>query len=173
VHFIKLNYEILYKEKSQWQDTFWPACNYMHVYFDWPTKNSTLNSCYNVNFSISWQYLALKLQKVQELQSGKWILYLVKFQVNGIFHKFKLELFIEVIFMETTEMWNKCPRKNDLQNQKQIKILTLQIKVVRILTICLLHTKDPFGDSNTSAFMEMNKVFKRRNNQNKHEQEKR
>ena len=23
-------------------------------------------------------------------------------------------------------MWNKCPRKNDLQNQKQIKLSTLQ-----------------------------------------------
>jgi hypothetical protein len=28
--------------------------------------------------------------------------------------------------MEYTEMWNKCPRKNDLQNQKQIKLSTLQ-----------------------------------------------
>ena len=25
-----------------------------------------------------------------------------------------LELFIDVIFMENTEMWNKCPRENDL-----------------------------------------------------------
>jgi len=30
----------------------------------------TLNSCYDVQFSISWQYLASKLQKAQELQSG-------------------------------------------------------------------------------------------------------
>jgi hypothetical protein len=28
--------------------------------------------------------------------------------------------------MEYTEMWNKCPRKNDLQNQKQIKLSTVQ-----------------------------------------------
>ena len=75
--------------------------------------------------------------------------------------------------METTEMWNKCPRKNVLQNQKQIKMLTLQIKVIRILTICLLLTKDPFEDSNTSAFMEMNKMFKRCIYKDKHEQEKR
>ena len=45
---------------------------------------------------------------------------------NGIFHQFKLELFIDVLFMENTEMRNKCPRENDLQNQKQIKISTLQ-----------------------------------------------
>ena len=28
---------------------------------------------------------------------------------NGLFHQFKLELFIDIIFMENTEMWNKCP----------------------------------------------------------------
>ena len=65
VRFIMRNYEILYKEKSQWHDTFWHAWNYMHVDFDWPRKN-TLNSCYNVQFSISWQYLTSELQKVQE-----------------------------------------------------------------------------------------------------------
>jgi hypothetical protein len=34
MRFIKRNYEILYKEKSQWHHTFWNACNYMHVDFD-------------------------------------------------------------------------------------------------------------------------------------------
>jgi hypothetical protein len=34
VRFIKRHYEILYKEKSQWHDTFGNACNYMHVDFD-------------------------------------------------------------------------------------------------------------------------------------------
>ena len=34
--------------------------------------------------------------------------------LNGLFHQFKLELFIDVIFMKNTEMWNKYPRENDL-----------------------------------------------------------
>ena len=34
---------------------------------------------------------------------------------NGLFHQFKLKL-LDVIFMENTEMWNKCPRENDLLN---------------------------------------------------------
>ena len=37
-----------------------------------------------------------------------------------------LELSIDVIFMENTEMWNKCPPENDLQSLKQIKLSTLQ-----------------------------------------------
>ena len=37
---MKRNYEILYKEKSQWYYTFWHACNYMHVDFDWPRKKT-------------------------------------------------------------------------------------------------------------------------------------
>ena len=68
VRFVKRNYEIFYKENPQWHDTFWHACNYMHVNFDWPRKKPTLNSCYSVQFSISWQYLTSKLQKVQEFQ---------------------------------------------------------------------------------------------------------
>ena len=34
VRFIKRNYIILYKETSQWQDTFLHAFNYVHVDFD-------------------------------------------------------------------------------------------------------------------------------------------
>ena len=67
VRYIKCNYEISYKEKSQWQDTFWHACNYIHVDFDWQRKKHTE---FVLQFSISWQYLASKLQKVQEFQSG-------------------------------------------------------------------------------------------------------
>jgi len=37
-----------------------------------------------------------------------------------------MELFEDVIFMENTEMLNQCPRENDLQKQKQIKISILQ-----------------------------------------------
>jgi hypothetical protein len=47
VHFIKRNYEILYKEKS-----FWHACNYIHVDFDWPRKKHTefVLQCSTLNF---------------------------------------------------------------------------------------------------------------------------
>ena len=37
-----------------------------------------------------------------------------------------LELSIDVVFTENTEMWNKCPPENDLQNQKQIKLVAIQ-----------------------------------------------
>jgi hypothetical protein len=34
-------------------------------------KNPTLNSCYNVQFSISWQYLSSKLQKSPRIPNLK------------------------------------------------------------------------------------------------------
>ena len=37
-----------------------------------------------------------------------------------------LELSIDVVFTENTEMRNKCPPENDLQNQKQIKLVAIQ-----------------------------------------------
>ena len=56
----------------------------------------TLNSCYNVQFSISWQYLSSKLQKSLRIPNLK-----RKVDISSNF--------IEVVFM-----WNKCPRENDL-----------------------------------------------------------
>ena len=47
------------------------ATNYMHVDIDWPRNKTTLNSCYNVQFSISWQYLTSKLQKVPRIPNIK------------------------------------------------------------------------------------------------------
>ena len=131
-HFIKYYIRKILSDRNP----FWHTCNYLHVDFDWPRKKTTLNSSYNVQFSISWQYLASKLWKVQELQSGK-----------SIYRQ---------ILMGYSISWNslyswkilRCEinvhEKTIYKNQKQMKKST-QHSYIWIFTIYLLHTEDPFG----------------------------
>ena len=84
----------------------------MHVYFDRPRKKTTE---FVLQYSI-FNFLTvfdIKITKSPRIPNLKWKVD-ISSNFNGLFHQLKLELFIDVIFMENTEMWNKCSRENDL-----------------------------------------------------------
>ena len=142
----------------------------MHVDFDWPRKTHThwiRATIFNFQFLDSIWHQNYKKPKNSKAEYSRYI----SSNFNGMFYWFILALFIDVIFMANTEMWNKSTRKRSTKSETNQNINST--KLYGYWPYIYYIQKTPLGNTNTRTFIQMNKMFKRCINHNKHEQEKR